>query len=57
MTSIVWRSNFSALAIFALNGVALKSASTRTLFARSPATMGLARAINASSSLSVMTRT
>jgi hypothetical protein len=32
----------SALEIFALNGVALKSESTRTMFARSSATMGLA---------------
>jgi hypothetical protein len=30
------------LEIFALNGVALKSASTRTMFARSSATMGWA---------------
>ena len=42
MTSIVWTRNCSALAILALNGVALKSASTRTMFARSSATMGLA---------------
>jgi hypothetical protein len=42
VTSIVWTRNCSALAIFALNGVALKSASTRTMFARSSATMGLA---------------
>jgi len=40
MTSIMWTRNCSALEIFALNGVALKSASTRTLFARSSATMG-----------------
>jgi len=39
MTSIFWTRNCSALEIFALNGVALKSASTRTLFARSPAKM------------------
>ena len=47
----------SALEILAVNGVALKSESTRTLFARSSATMGWAWLINASSSLSVMTRT
>ena len=38
MTSIVWTRNCSALEIFALNGVALKSESTRTMFARSSAT-------------------
>ena len=32
----------SALEIFALNGVVLKSESTHTMFARSSATMGLA---------------
>ena len=42
LTSIVWTRNCSALEIFALNGVALKSASTRTMFARSSAMMGLA---------------
>jgi hypothetical protein len=42
VTSIVWTRSCSAWEIFALNGVALKSASTRALFARSSATMGLA---------------
>jgi hypothetical protein len=39
------------VAIFALNYVALKSESTRTMFARCSALMGLAWLINASSSL------
>ena len=39
MTSIVWTRNCSALEIFALNGAALKSASTRTMFARNSATL------------------
>jgi len=42
MTSIVWTRNCSALEIFALKGVALKSESTRIMFARSSAMMGLA---------------
>ena len=42
MTSIVWTRNCSALEIFALNGVALKSESTRIMYARSSFTMGLA---------------
>jgi len=37
MTSMVWTRVFSASAIFALNGVALKSDSTRTMLARSSA--------------------
>jgi len=47
----------SALEIFALNGLAPKSAFPRTLFARSSATMGRAWLISASSALCVMTRT
>ncbi len=47
----------SALKLFALNGVTLKSESLRTMFARSSAMMGWTRLINASAALSVMTRT
>jgi hypothetical protein len=38
--SMVWTPNCSALAIVALNGVALKSESNRTMFVRSSFTMG-----------------
>jgi len=41
------------LTVFALNGVALKFAAMRTLFARSSATLGWAQAVNINASLSL----